>query len=145
MDSVPINYIAILLAAVVTMVIGFLWYGPLFGKPWSKLMGWGEMAPEKMKEMQKKAMPGYAVQFVGALVMAFVLGHALIFSSTYLNMSGVSAGLMAGFWNWLGFVVPVTAGAVFWEGKSWRLWLINVGFYLVNLLAMGVILAMMPA
>lgn len=36
---VPVNYLAILVAAVLSMVLGFLWYGPLFGKEWTKLMG----------------------------------------------------------------------------------------------------------
>ncbi len=141
LSAVPINYLAVLGAAVAAMVIGFLWYGPLFGKAWSKLMGWGDMTPEKMKEMQKKAMPGYFVSFIGSLVMAYVLAHALVFASTYLNASGTSAGLMAGFWNWLGFIVPVTLGTMLWEGKSWKLWLINASYYLVLLLAMGAILA----
>ncbi|MBI3341870.1 DUF1761 domain-containing protein, partial [Candidatus Curtissbacteria bacterium] len=34
-----INYMAVVAAAVVNMVLGFLWYGPLFGKPWMKMMG----------------------------------------------------------------------------------------------------------
>ena len=139
---ISINYWAVVVSAVASMVIGFLWYGPLFGKAWSKLMGWGDMTPEKMKEMQKKAMSGYAIQFVGALLMAYTLAHALIFASAYLNASGWSAGLMAGFWNWLGFVVPVTVGSMLWEGKPVKLWFLNAGYFLVNLLLMGVILAL---
>lgn len=139
---VPINLFAVIASAVVMMIIGFLWYGPLFGKPWSKMMGWGEMTPEKMKEMQKKAMPGYAISFVGSLLMAFVFAHALVFADTYLNMSGVNAGLQGAFWNWLGFIVPVTVGVVLWEEKPWTLWFINAGYYLVSLAAMGIILSL---
>jgi hypothetical protein len=145
MPDVIINYVAVAVAAIATMIIGFAWYGPLFGKVWSRLMGWGEMTPEKMKEMQKKAMPAYAVNFVGALVMGYVLAHSLVFASAYLNQSGISAGLMSGFWNWLGFVAPVTLGAALWDGKPLKLWFINAGYYLVVLLTMGAILASMPA
>ena len=141
---VPVNYLAVLVSAVVFMVLGFLWYGPLFGKEWSKLMGWGEMTPEKMAEMQKAARPAYAISFVGALIMCFVLSHALIFASTYLNESGVAAGLMTGFWNWLGFIAPATIGTVLWDKKPWKLWFINSGYYLVGLLIAGVILALWP-
>ena len=105
-------------------------------------MGWGEMTPEKMKEMQKKARPAYAANFVGALIMAFVLSHALVFASSYLHESGISAGLQTGFWNWLGFIAPVTLGSVLWDGKPMKLWMINAGYYLVGLLIMGVILAL---
>ena len=140
--DVPVNYLAVLACALVAMALGFLWYGPLFGKKWSQLMGWGEMTPEKTAEMQKKARPAYAASFVGSLIMAFVLSHALVFASTYLNTSGISAGLQTGFWNWLGFVVPVTVGSVLWDGKPWKLWFISAGYYLVMLLIMGVILAL---
>ena len=57
-------------------------------------------------------------------------------------MSDLNAGLQGGFWNWLGFVMPVTLGIVLWEGKSWKLFGINAGYYLVSLPIMGVILAM---
>ncbi len=139
---VPVNYLAVLACGVVSMIIGFLWYGPLFGKPWSELMGWGEMTPEKMAEMQKKARPAYAVQFLAALVMAFVLAHELIFASAYTDTSGISAGIAAGFWNWVGFIVPVTIGTVLWDGKPWKLWIINAGYWLVLTLVFGIILAL---
>ncbi len=137
---VPVNYLAILLSAVWAMVVGSLWYGPLFGKPWMKLMG---MTKDSMKGFKSSDMAKlYGMQLVGSLLMAFVLSHALVFASTYLNESGVSAGLQTGFWNWIGFIMPVTLTSVLWEGKSWKLWLINNGNYLVTLLGMGIILAL---
>lgn len=140
---VPVNYLAIIVSAVAAMVLGFLWFGPLFGKEWIRLMG---IPDEKVAEMKAKGMKSmastYAFQAAGALLMAFVLAHALIFASTYLKAEGISAGLQAGFWNWLGFVAPVTLGSVLWEGKPWKLWVLNAGYYLVTLLVMGVILAL---
>ena len=73
--------------------------------------------------------------------MAYILTHALVFATSYLKVSGWQAGLSTGFWNWLGFVAPVTMGAVLWEGKPWGLWFLNAGYQLVNLLVMGVIIA----
>src|SRR3989344_5355345 len=140
--DVPVNYLAVLACGVASMALGFLWHGPLFGKKWSQLMGWGEMTPEKMAEMQQKARPAYAASFVGALVMAYVLSHVLVFASTYMQTSGIPAGLSSGFWMWFGFIAPVTIGVVFWDGKPWKLWFINAGYYLVMLLIMGVILAL---
>ena len=140
MQPIPVNYVAVLVGAVFSMFLGFLWYGPLFGKTWAQLQGWTEesMAAAKARGgMGKK----YALMFVGSLVMSFVLAHALIFASVYLQASGVSAGLTAGFWNWLGFIAPVTLSSVLWEGKPWKLWLINNAYYLVYLMAAGVLLA----
>ncbi len=137
--DVPVNYVSIVIAAVVNMILGFVWYGPLFGKQWISMMGWSksDMDAAKKKGMAKS----YAIMALGSLVMAFVLAHALIFASTYMNISGVSVGLSTGFWNWLGFVVPVTLSSVLWDGKPWKLWFLNAGYYLAALLLMGSILA----
>ncbi len=135
---VPVNYLAIFIAAVGSMVIGYLWYGPLFGKMWMKEMG---ISKEKMTKAMKKNMATYGLMFVGSLVMALVLARATVFASAYLRVNGLSAGLMSGFWNWLGFVAPVTLGSLLWEGKSIKLWILNNGYYLVTLLVMGAIIA----
>jgi Protein of unknown function (DUF1761) len=129
-----INYLAVIAAAVAQIVIGVAWYGLAFGKHWAALGV--DTATMKPKPVTMAAI------VAGALIMSFVLAHSLIFASAYTKMSGVPAGLSAGFWNWLGFIAPVTLGSVLWEGKSIRLWLINGGFYLVSLLVMGVILAL---
>lgn len=135
---VPINYLAVVLAAASTMVVGSLWYGPLFGKEWMKLTG-HKPDPAKQKEMGKL----YALQFVGSLVMAYVMAHSMVFAGAYLKVSGVNAGVMAGFWSWLGFVTPITLGTVLWDGKPWKLFVINAGHYLVAMLVMGAILGAM--
>jgi hypothetical protein len=137
---VPVNYLAVVVAAIISMVIGSVWYGPLFGSMWMKETGMKK--PAKMTPTIKKMMmKSYSLMFVGSLVMAFVLAHAIIFAAAYMGEAGVSGGLMSGFWNWLGFVAPVTLGSVLWEGKSWKMWALNNGYYLVTLLAMGVVLA----
>ncbi len=142
--TVAVNYLAILACGIAAMALGFLWYGPLFGKTWAHLMGWGEMSPEQMKAKQKVAMPGYIASFIGALVMAYVLAHGIAIGNAYLGTSGISGGMQGAFWYWLGFVVPITLGTVFWDGKPWKLWLINAGYWLVQLLIMGTILGAWP-
>ena len=139
MPQVPITYLAVLGAAVASMVVGALWYGPLFGKKWIALSG---MTKEAMESAKSKGMGKlYALGFVGSLVMSYVLAHALVFASSYTETSGLPAGLMVGFWNWLGFVAPVTLSSVLWENKSWALWFLNNSYYVVSLLIMGAILA----
>ncbi|HEY4486570.1 MAG TPA: DUF1761 domain-containing protein [Candidatus Paceibacterota bacterium] len=137
--EVFINYWAVAIAAIASMFIGFVWYGPIFGKQWIALMGWRE---EQMNAMKTRGgmIKLYGLAFVGSLVMSYALAHTLVFSSTYLGVSGLSAGAMAGFWSWLGFVAPVTLGSVLWEGKSWKLWFLNNAYYTVSLVVMGSIL-----
>ena len=36
--EIHINYLAVVAAMLAQMFLGFLWYGPLFGKPWAKEM-----------------------------------------------------------------------------------------------------------
>ncbi len=141
MEPVPVNYLSVIVAAVASMVTGSLWYGPVFGKPWMKEMG---LSKAKIDAEKKQGMEmSYGLMFVGSLVMAWVLAHAIEFAGTYMGSVDVSAGLMAGFFNWLGFVAPVTLGSVLWEGKSWKLWQINNGYYLVTLLLMGAVIGSM--
>ena len=60
--TVTINYIAVLVAAIVNMVLGFLWYGPLFGKQWIQMMNFDK---KKMAEAKRKGMgKTYAVAFI---------------------------------------------------------------------------------
>ncbi len=54
----------------------------------------------------------------------------------------MSAGVSVGFGAWIGFVAPVSLGIVLWDGKPWKLWMINAGYYLVGLLLIGSILAL---
>lgn len=139
MPVVSIHVLAVFIAAIVGMAIGFLWYGPLFGRSWMALIG---ISPAQMNATKAKGLTkSYLVNFIGVLVMSYVLAHALVFASAYENITGASAGLMVGFWSWFGFIAPVTMGSVLWEEKSWRLWCINNGYYFVSLVAMGCILA----
>jgi hypothetical protein len=143
MPVVPVNYLAVLVCGIAAMVLGFLWYGPLFGKKWATLEGMDmNMMKNPTPEQKKKMYRGYAIQFVAALVMAFVLEHSLIFAAAYMHVSGVSAGLQAGLWSWLGFIAPATLGMVLWEMKPWVLWIIVSGYWLALLLISGVILAL---
>ncbi len=133
-----INYWAVIVAAVANMVLGFLWFGPLFGKAWASAAG---MTPEKMAEAMKKGSTvSYLLMFLGSLLMAYVLDNAIIFGNAYLHTSGICAAMMGAFWYWLGIVLPVTIGVVLWDGKPWKYWAITYVYNLVAMLAMGAIL-----
>lgn len=143
--DIAINWWAILACGVSAVVLGFLWFGPLFGKIWMDSMGMTMPSAEDRKKMGGMMMRSMLIAFVAALVTAYGFIHTLTYADTYMNTSGVSAGLMGGFWNWLSFMMPVVLGAVLWEGKSWKWFLITAGYYLVDLLIMGAILSAWPA
>lgn len=140
MDSFVINYWAIVVSTIISVVLGFLWYGPIFGKTWMALSGINKddcNGNEKKKDMWKSTI----FMIVGSLITSYVLLHSLVYGSAYTHVYGIKAGLMVGFWNWLGFIAPVTIGVVLWERKSWKLWFLNAGYYLANLLIIGMVLS----
>ena len=131
--DVPVNYLAVVVAALVNYVIGSLWYGVIFSKSWMKLAG--------MKEMKVTAV-SVIVALVGAFFTAYILAHAVIFAGSYMKTSGIGLGLTTGLFNWLGFIAPVTIGVVIYEKKPFMLWVLTNAYWLISLLVMGIILAL---
>ncbi len=136
-----LNWLAILVAAMSTMVVGFLWYSPLlFAKPWMKEMGYDPNDKAKTEEMKKNAGPAYGGSFVASLVSAFTL--ALILHG--LRTVDLHFGLMASFHIWLGFVATVQFTGALFTKQSMKLFAINTGYQLVCYLVMGTILTVWP-
>lgn len=130
------NWIAVFVAAASAMVIGFIWYGPLFGKTWMKLVGLSKSDIDK----DAKNMPlNYGAMFVAALVTSYVLDFTIGMGESLMARSAVS-GMTAAFWVWLGFIAAVRLTDVIFNKKPWKLYFIEVGYYLVFLLVAGIIL-----
>lgn len=130
-----VNYLAVLAAAVASMVVGSVWYGPLFGKKFMAEIGMDKWTPEKQAAEKKKMGMTYALQFVASLVMFYVLAGLIVGFGQF----GWAKGAMTGFIVWLGFVVPVKFGDAIWGGKMSLFWL-GVGNMLVTLLVAGAII-----
>ena len=131
---VEINYLAVLVAAIASMALGFLWYGPLFGNQWKKLMGFTDKSMKAMKMTPMQAMIG---GFISTLIMSYILAHFI----DYAQAATFADGAVAGTWLWLGFIATVQLGSVLWGGKPVKLYAINTLHYLVALIIMGGILA----
>src|SRR3989344_8326514 len=99
--EVSINWVAVLVAAVVNMVVGSLWYGPIFGRAWKHMMGFTD---DMMKSMRLSAMQAMVGGFITALIMAYVLAY---FVAIYGAVDMQGAFELA-FWIWLGFMATVT-------------------------------------
>ncbi len=139
MLTTSINYLAILVAAIVAFAVGGLWYSPvLFGKAWAKLSGMNEKDMKKAK--QKGMAKSYVLMFMGSLVMAYVLANLL----SLVGATNLTQALTLACWLWIGFFITTMLGTVLWEGKPWALYFINVLYYLVNLIVMASILVSWP-
>ena len=134
-----LNWLAILVAAMSTMVVGFLWYSPLlFAKAWMREMGYDPNDKARMEEMKKTAGPAYPGSFVASLLSAFTL--ALLLHG--LRAEDMHFGLMASFHVWLGFVATVQFTGALFSKQSMKLFGINTGYQLVCYLVMGAILTL---
>lgn len=132
-----INFLVILVCAVLAMVVGTLWYGPLFGKAWLRVIGASDQDLAKRKEMQKKAMPLYLVQFVLTIFQVLILAHLA-------KDTQIVTALERAFWIWAGFVMPTIAGTSMWNNDTrkiaWTRFLIQSGYQLVLFLIFGFVL-----
>ena len=130
-----VNYIAIVVASIISFLFGMLWYSPLlFGNVWIKLMGFNKKDMEKAK---KKGMgKTLLLSFISTLVTAYVLSYFLV----VLRYSSAVDGALFGFMIWLGFLATTMLGGVLWEGKSYSLYFLNITYHLANLIIMGAIL-----
>lgn len=139
MNAVPVNWLAVAVAAVVYMMIGYAWYSDaLFGKSYRKLSGFGDKAGRMGGDFMMKMM---VLGLLSAGIMAWILTHSEVFAGTYMGTSGVGLGLTTGFFNWLGYQVPIFINGYLYEKKPVKLVVINASYMLVALLAMGVIIA----
>ena len=139
------NWIAVVVAALANFFLGWAWHSPLmFMKPWAKEMGFDKMSKKEQAENMKKMPVSMAGNFAALIVTAWVLSYVIVFSSAYYKITGIQAGIQSAIWIWIGFYATTFLNRVFWEGKSWKLYWMNVGYQLVGLILMGSILAAWP-
>lgn len=131
--NVSVSWFGILVAVIAAMAIGTVWYGPLFGKKWMKLVG--------LKRGQSSPTGPMLIMLGLAIIQAFVLAHFIAYTEYfYPDTANLSIGLLTGLWAFLGFVMPVlVSNAIFAKG-SMELLKINLGNQLATLLVIGAIL-----
>jgi hypothetical protein len=135
MYMIEVTFWPIVAAGIANVLIGWIWYHPrVFGTTWMRL---ANVTPE-MAERGKKMMPvSVIVSFLAAMLVAWAMNAIGVAFGIY---DYVGAVVDLALWTWLGFVVPTTLGAVLWEQKPIKLYLINVSYWLVAIVAMAVIL-----
>lgn len=140
------DWLGVVLATVASFVIGFLWFGPLFGKRWAKEFG---LSADDRPDGKTMGL-NMAKDLVGHLVMAYVLWHTIVvwIPSVWAEHLGTTAEDSAlwtyAFWGalfvWLGFFLPVGLARTGWERRSWTWFGMDAGYNLLKLLAMALIL-----
>ena len=128
-----INWLAVVVAALSGFVIGSLWYGPLFQKPW--------MAASGMTR-EKGAQGNMALTFGGAYVLNLLgaTGISILVGDHHSVASGAHVGAFTAF-----FFVATALGVIYlFEQRPLKLWFINAGYQVVNFAAMGAVIGAWP-
>jgi hypothetical protein len=125
------NYAAVFIAAIAYWLLGAVWYGVLFSKPW--------MALENMSIEQAKSMNPvlpYVITFVLNLLIAYSLAQICVWRNANTAGRGASVGVLL----WIGFVGPITYTTYMYEMRPKELFAINEFFPLAGLVLMGAII-----
>jgi hypothetical protein len=123
-----VNWYALLVSALVGFPLGFLWYGALFGKAWMALTG---VTPAQGKAANPLRL--YGTVFVLNLVIAGGL-------SWLIGGRGWHYGAHMGLFSSLMIFATGLGINYLFEFQKLKLWLINVGYMAIMMVAMGAIL-----
>jgi hypothetical protein len=131
------QFLPVVVAALSTMVIGFLWYSPvLFAKPWARAAGYDINDKAAMDAMRKGAGVTYLRALLASLLSAFVLWRIFHWAGVSNVTEGIELALLA----CVGFVNTVQYTAMLFLRQHYLLFVINAGYQLACYAAMGAIL-----
>ncbi len=135
--GVEVNYLAVVAAMLSSMVVGSVWYArPVLGNLWIKL------AKIDMKKQGTPVWIPIVVTAVVSLITAYVLAHVAFLSHKFFGDSFLWDSLSTAFWLWLGFTAARFVTHDAFEGRPWKLTLLNVSHELVTIMLMGLIIGL---
>ena len=128
-----VNWIAVALCALSSLVLGAVWYSPpLFAKVWQSAVG---LSDEQLKAGNVGIIFGltYVLSFIAAAVFAMFLGKEMTLGAA--TAAGFSAGLC-----WVAASYGIT---YLFEHRPLKLWLVNGGYHTLQFTLFGLILGLM--
>ena len=131
-----------LIAAVVMTALGYLWFGPIFGRFYNSAMG---VSPEMAGSSKKSMMPKMVLDFVMSFIM--FLGFLMILN---IAQAGTySSAILFGALFWVFIIMPNKASSAIWSNKttkdSWVLFGITASYSLVSFVVSALLfIALVP-
>ena len=117
------------------MIIGSLWYGPIFGKVFIRTQGWDKKSKEEQNAMKEGMTMTYVWQFITSLITFAVLNVVIV----AMGLTGIWGGIQTALLMWLGFQVTFKFGDSLWGGNMTLFWL-SAGCGFFTFLAAGSII-----
>ena len=151
-----INFLALLVAALSTLVVGFIWYNPkVFGSVWMR-----ESGTTKDKTKGANMAVVFGMSFFYGLLIAFIIQVLVIHQYGALGMVGgdptlakpsyaafmadygiafrtFKHGMLHGFISGLFFALPVVGTSALYERRSWKYTLVVGGYWVITCMIMG--------
>lgn len=125
-----LNLTAALTAAVAAFVLGGIWYGPLFGKPWQRFMGLSD------EDLTSKGHPAVIM----GLAFVLTLVQAIVLSAVVPPGSGVEVAVVYALVIGAGFVATSFGVNYLFSRHPKALFGIDAGFNVLQFLLMGAII-----
>lgn len=140
MNAPSINYIAVILATLSSMIIGSIWYTPkVFGTYWMKA---ANITPSGNA---KDAIKPIAITVVVSFITAWVLAGAVSISFDFYGGSFLLNALLTALILWAGFTAARFITHDAFDGRPAGLTVLNVAHELVTILVMALIIGVWPA
>ena len=131
-NTLRINHLAILVCFLLLTGLGFLWYGPLFGDPWMKMVGLDQATVEANP-------PGVGIwisNFIATVIPLYALAWIFLQMGVESGLKGAGIGLLIGF----SFVHLSKMTGDLFAGNPYALSWITGGYDMVALSLSGFIL-----
>lgn len=129
-----VNWIALIVAVIASMALGFGWYMAL-GKQWMAALG-------KTRD-QITGSGNQATPFIIAALMQLVMAYFLaVLTFSVMGAVTIGSALQMAFWLWLGFVITSMITNHRYQGSSWGLTMIDGGYMLGVLLVQAVVIGL---
>jgi hypothetical protein len=156
------NFLAVLVASIVPMILGSIWYNPkVFGSIWMKEIG---VDPDKVKDQSPNMLKLFLTAFVFAFMIAIMLNPMVIHQMSMgsllegmpeakgakieLLVNGKSIayehlfrtfkhGALHGFLCALFFALPVLGTHALFENRSFKFIAIHASYWMVSMMLMG--------
>lgn len=129
-----LNYVAVLIAAIVSFVFGGAWYN-FFAKQWLEAVGRSSSPTQ-----DKGGIGFYLLAFGAQLIMAWMLAGLLLHLARGGMAMSIKNGAIAALLMWAGFVMTTMVVNYNFHGARQSLTLIDGGHWLGVLVLQGAVL-----
>lgn len=130
MSFMAVNWLAVIVATIVSWVVGAGWY-MVFSSQWLAAIG------KTKDQINSKDPSPYIFSVVVQLVMAVFV--AMLIPALF-GATNIGNGLMTGALMWLGFSITTLIQGHRYQGSPWSLTVIDGGYLLAVLLIHGLVI-----